>query len=187
MTHIYAGARHKHSSTKGGNNLWNVTDDHKYLSLMKQYKKKIVLEIGAHDHWEDVRVISDASGPYRNLFVPTGISMKQGQMPGYNTLEISASGVASNISEVSMDITTTYGKKTVPALSTIPLYRTNYKDYGIDKLTPEAILAAYAKMEKGSFSDTEKFLSDKAGFNPTHADLLSQGEALVEGFGLINS
>lgn len=187
VTHIYAGARNKHNIKDESNDLWFTADAEKYLSIMKKYKSKITLEIGAHDHWQDVRYIDDVTGPYRSLFIPTGMSMQQGQMPGYNTLDISdTTGVASNIRETSMDITATYGKTTVPALDDIPLYHLSYKDYGINELTPEAIKAGYAQLKATSFEHIETFLSDKEGFDASNANLFAQGKDLLAGWGLIN-
>lgn len=68
-------------------------------------------------------------------------------MPGYNTLEISDTGVASNIRQTSMDITAAYGKSSIPALDDMPLYHLNFADYGINVLTAEAIKAGYAKLQ----------------------------------------
>lgn len=186
MSHIYAGARHKHSTKKGANDLWFVDDEAKYLSIFYKHKNNIAIEIGAHDHWEDVRVIEDPElGVYRNLIVGTGMSCKQGNMPGYSTMQLSSEGVPSNLELTSLDITAVYGQEN-PALSTVPVYSLKYSDFGITKLTPEAIVSGYATLAKKSFAEQEKFLSSKEGFEASDATLFNEGKALVAGWGLVN-
>ena len=56
---------------------------------MDKYSDKVVMEIGGHDHWEDLRVFDRTKkGPIRNLMVSTGVSPDHGQLPGFSTLKI---------------------------------------------------------------------------------------------------
>ena len=87
IDHVYAGARRK----KGVDlNLWHTEPgmDYQdwYFNLWNKYEKKIILEVGAHDHFEDLRVdYTDPTHPTRNLFIPTGITPIKSQLPGFNT------------------------------------------------------------------------------------------------------
>jgi hypothetical protein len=96
------------------------------MDLMLKYKNRIILEIGAHDHWSDIRYINDNTyGPFRSLFVAPAISPIRGQMPGYAYLEIN-NGVAQNPHMVSLDITASYGQSSIPSLANVPSYRLDY-------------------------------------------------------------
>lgn len=68
----------------------------------------------------------------------------------------------------------------------MPLYHLNFADYGLNMLSPSAIKAAYAQLQKTSFENIEAFLSNKEGFNATNPNLFKQGKDLLAGWGLIN-
>jgi hypothetical protein len=55
MSHIYAGARFSHNTKGKANQLWQDQYTDEYFRLMKDYKDQIIIEIGGHDHWEDLR------------------------------------------------------------------------------------------------------------------------------------
>jgi len=47
--------------------------------MVKKHKDRIVIEPAGHDHWEDLRMISDIDGTeYRNLFIATGVTLIDG-------------------------------------------------------------------------------------------------------------
>ena len=76
IDHVYAGARVQHNSLLNPSNLWYKDYNTWYKNLWDTYNSKIVLEIGSHDHWEDLRVWNNPGGgkPERNLLVTTAIS-----------------------------------------------------------------------------------------------------------------
>ena len=79
MFHIYAGSRIKHDSSGSVSNLWDATYNQRYFDLLLKYKDKVLLEIGGHDHWEDIRYYKNKDGEmYRNLVVATGIGLDHG-------------------------------------------------------------------------------------------------------------
>jgi hypothetical protein len=70
------------------------------------YKDQIVIEIGGHDHWEDIRVYENKDGDiYRNMIIATGISLDHGQLPGFNTFKVDSSLIPNSLIESSLDIT----------------------------------------------------------------------------------
>lgn len=58
---------------------WNADWYKKYFDMVKKHKDRIVIELAGHDHWEDLRMISDIDGTeYRNLFIATGVTLIDG-------------------------------------------------------------------------------------------------------------
>jgi hypothetical protein len=58
--------------------------------LVKDYSDKLSIEVGGHDHWEDLRSFQDPETGkiYRNLLVATGVGLNHYQLPGYNTFKV---------------------------------------------------------------------------------------------------
>jgi hypothetical protein len=82
---------------------------------MKDYSDKIIIEVGGHDHWEDLRYFENNNvGPIRNLLVAAGITTKSGQLPAFNTFSIDQNLIPRNLVMTSLDITAIYGFKTLP-------------------------------------------------------------------------
>jgi hypothetical protein len=42
---------------------------------MKEFKERIIIEIAGHDHLQDLRIVEDDEGDYRNLLIANGISV----------------------------------------------------------------------------------------------------------------
>ena len=83
LTHIYAGAQIK-SATQDIKEFWFTNYTDWYFNLIKANKDQLLLEIGGHDHFEDIRVFDDidpsgiSNTLYRNLLIMTGISARNG-------------------------------------------------------------------------------------------------------------
>lgn len=70
-----------------------------YLDILRTYSDQVILEIGGHDHYADLRFHSswDVAGlkntpaefKFHNLMVAPGISPNKGQNPGVATFDIS--------------------------------------------------------------------------------------------------
>ena len=74
--HMYAGGRIKHNTTQKSQMIWDKTYNKRYFDLMLEYKDQVLLEVGAHDHWEDLRYYENKDGDaYRNLLISTGVGM----------------------------------------------------------------------------------------------------------------
>ena len=123
------------------------------MDLYYQYKDKIVMEFGAHDHWEDVRVIdAPKKGPYRNIFISTGISPVFGQLPGFSTLELDLDTMEpSNLKVTSLDITKVYGKTSIPPVGQVPYHTMNFADYGIKDLDAKSLAKELNNLQKSTF------------------------------------
>lgn len=87
-----------------------------------------MLEVAAHDHFQDLRYYSEKSGEtYRNLLLASGISPNKGQLPGFNTFTIDLEeGVAKDLVLTSIDITKAYGSDELPPLSEVQTIRIDY-------------------------------------------------------------
>lgn len=89
ITHMYAGARFKHNAKKTEQELFVDQWNERYFNLFKEHQDRVVIEVAGHDHWQDFRVFVDDDGvPYRNVFIPTGVSANHWQLPGFNTMKI---------------------------------------------------------------------------------------------------
>lgn len=166
---------------------WTDENNKWFFDLHKTYKHKIVIEFGGHDHWEDVRVEDGDSGNYRNIFVSAGVSPVFGQLPGVSTLELDLDTmVPSNLRLTSLDITSVYGKTTLPRLEDVPYHTMNFADYGIDKLDSNSLEKGFKSMKHGDFEKTLHYISDKLGFDHTNPKLYEQGLALAASWSLIN-
>jgi predicted phosphodiesterase len=185
LTHIYSGARLSHNKKNDANDLWNAADSKRYFNLAAKYKSKIILEIGAHDHWEDLRVYQNKDEPYRNLLVSTGISPNQSNMPGFSTFEISNEGNASNLVLTTLDLIKTYGLSKIPVLDELTFNQLNFSKYGFSDLSPSGLVASYDSLQSGQPETIDNFLSDKEGYD--HTQRLDQGIDLVSSWGLLTS
>ena len=89
ISHIYAGARVNHDDTQSVSSMWDSDYNSRYFDLLLAYKDQVMLEVGGHDHWEDIRVYKNKHGDiYRNLIIATGVGLDHGQLPGFNTLKV---------------------------------------------------------------------------------------------------
>ena len=89
---MYAGGRIKHDTTETSQMIWDEVYNKRYFEMMLDYNGQILLEVGAHDHWEDVRYYENTNGvfpiAYRNLLISTGIGMDHSQLPGFSTFHL---------------------------------------------------------------------------------------------------
>ena len=56
---MYAGAKFNNEN-HGVKEVWNANYTDWYFNLIKENKDRFLLEIGGHDHYEDVRVYYDS-------------------------------------------------------------------------------------------------------------------------------
>jgi len=156
---------------------------------MYAYKDKIILEVGGHDHMEDLRIFnSNSKGPYRNLFIGCAVSPDHEQMPGFNTFAIEGDEmVPRDLRLTTIDLEATYGKNPAPPLSEVPVRHLQFTDYGIDSLTAEALSSSFSKFDSESFQDQLKFLTTKEGFDPADAHEDAEGISLLNSWGLLNN
>ena len=160
LSHVYAGSRLKHDPNGKPNDLWRLDYTETYFKMMLKYVDKIVLEVGAHDHWMDLRYFeSNSYAPYRPLFVAPGVSMNHDNFPGYSTFEIH-NGKPSNLVLRTMDITNTIGKTTLPSFSSIcqrdiysnltwpiPINTFKFSSVGISGLDAASLKLAYSSLQ----------------------------------------
>jgi len=77
ITHIYAGARMEHDKHFATQPLWKTEHSNRFFKLVKKYSNKLSIEVGGHDHWEDLRSFQDprTGKVYRNLLIATGVGL----------------------------------------------------------------------------------------------------------------
>ena len=96
-------------------------------------------------------------------------------------------GVAHDLVVTSMDITSLYGKTTLPAVWNIPMYQSRFKDIGIDNLSPKALSESLHKIKNTSnIQKVLNFLSDRLGYNHAVPKLKETGQTYNASWGLIS-
>jgi hypothetical protein len=151
---------------------------------MKDFSDKIIIEVGGHDHWEDLRFYdNNNAGPIRNLFVAAGVTPKSGQLPAFNSFIVDENLIPRGLVMTSLDITSVYGQKSIPPLSTIPQHTLDFqKDYGLYDLTAASIKNMLFRFSD-NFELLKNYLVDKVGYSTKPSD----GLKLYQDWGLINS
>jgi len=99
--HVYDGARYQ------GNDLWKEEPTKEYNELLRDYHENIVIEVGAHDHYADLRYHSSHNVPdlkdtseqfyFHNIVINPGITPNKGQNPGIAMLEIDENNLPINV------------------------------------------------------------------------------------------
>ena len=147
-----------------------------------QYKEQIIIEIGGHDHWQDVRYYKNKQGEiYRNLLIAAAISPDHGQMPGFNTFKVEDQ-VVKDLVETNIDITKTYGLFAPPPLEDIPTY-----SYDFSKILPDLSVESIDKFyEESSLDDFLQLISNKLGYKTSDPDMYKDGLDLAASWGLIS-
>lgn len=154
-----------------------------YMDLIEKYQDQIVLEIGGHDHWQDVRYYKSPGGKqmYRNLLVATGVSPDHGQMPGFNTFKVEDQQVV-HLVETSLDLPKTYDMETPISLDDLTTYEMDYS-----KILPDLSVDSIDKFyEESILDDFLKFISDKNGFPSSDPEMYEQGLDLGASWGLVS-
>ena len=87
--------------------LWTEKYTARYFELMLAYKDTVMIELGGHDHWADLRALESKDGDaYRNLYIAAGISANHNQMPGFTTMEIDGNQlIPKNLQTTAVDLT----------------------------------------------------------------------------------
>lgn len=185
MDHIYAAGRWKHKTHPKANSLWLSDYSKWYWDLIEQYQSQIIIEIGGHDHWEDLRIFDrDTKGPLRNLLVAVGVSPDHKQLPGFNTFEIDSDLMPKSLVMTSLDITKAYGSSTIPPLSSLPTYHIDFSsDFGLKDLTIKSIKTMLDGLS-GNLSSLKEYMVNKVGYPVSK---LKDGLKLYEDWGLIDS
>ena len=150
------------------------------------HRHQILIEFGGHDHWEDLRVYTTRHYNLRNIFISSGISPVFRQLPGFSTLELDLDKMRlSNLVMTSLDITSVYGKTTIPPLNEVPHYTMRFADYGINNLDSLSLEKSFANL-KTSHARTLEYISDKLGFNHQNPRLFRMGLNLASTWSLIS-
>lgn len=94
LDHIYAGGRYEEQQ------LWDTTENNQYFEMLRNYHDVVVIEVGGHDHFADLRFhlsknvagLDDTSDPefyFHNLFVAPGATTYGNSNPGVSKFELS--------------------------------------------------------------------------------------------------
>ena len=110
--HIYPGAKYK-SIAKAN---WIETYSNAYFKIIRKHHDKIVMEIGAHDHFSDLRYHSNKDAPYfyHNILISPGVTPITKQNPGFATFDIDLTMTPTNLTMTFLDLDKTYGMKSAP-------------------------------------------------------------------------
>ena len=94
IQHVYGGAR------ANNHPMWFTYPNNIYFDLLSQYKEKIIIEIGGHDHFTSMRYhtnydVLDTTVPapddallFHNILINPSVSPWNGNNPGISKFEI---------------------------------------------------------------------------------------------------
>jgi hypothetical protein len=85
-----------------------------------------------------------------------------------------------------MDVTAAYGKSKAPSFDEMQFYTMKFADFGFNDMTPQGIAKGYENLKKTSWSNQEKFMTNKLGFDASDPKLFKQGIEALSAWGLIS-
>lgn len=90
---------------------WADEYNEKYLDLLHRHQDQVIIELGSHEHWSDLRTLADDAGKfYRNLHVATAITPNHMSLPGFSVLTVDVDeAIPSGLRDTFFDVTKTYG------------------------------------------------------------------------------
>lgn len=149
----------------------------------------IVLEVGGHDHYADLRFhtsqnvanIKDAKDKFNfhNLFVSPGMTPYGDSNPGVSKFELDSNLVPQNLRMEFLDLDATFGKTSVP-YSEAKFWTVDYaKDYGVTYMTSDSLADFYDKLASQDEGITLNYLISKLGFDYNDSQQRQQGIALL--------
>jgi hypothetical protein len=151
--------------------------------LFKKYQSQIVLEVGGHDHWTDLRYIDDPTGAYRNLFIPISIGLDHGNLPGVSNFKIQEKTFTPyDLVVNSLDIRETYGMSQIPRLDQITTHVLEFKNFGILSLTAPALKKSLTTLDRKNIQGEVALIISKNGYGPEDP----QGMKLVKSWSLLD-
>ena len=87
-SHIYPGIRYN-AKEEQGEQLWDTENTETYFKLLEEYKDRVLIELGGHDHFTSLRTHeSDSGGYFHNIAITAGISPRYSNNPGVTSFEI---------------------------------------------------------------------------------------------------
>ena len=77
--HIYGGSKTDFLKPESFTDEWTPEFSHEYFDIIDRYRDSLMLEVGAHDHFESLRLdVDDQGNLYRPLLIVTGVSPNHG-------------------------------------------------------------------------------------------------------------
>jgi hypothetical protein len=171
LDHEYAGNRYK------DHQLWTKEYNEKYFQLIRDYHEQVIIEVGGHDHYADLRYHSsyhvaslkdtDEKFYFHNLFVAPGATPYGNSNPGVSMFELDAELKPMNLKIEYLDLDATFGMDSVP-YDSAQWWSLDYaKDYAVDYITADSLHDFYLRLKDQSEDDTVNYLVSKLGFNPS--------------------
>ena len=162
---MYPGAKYTGSSSDQFHSNYND----KYFSVLEKYHDRIVIEVGAHDHFADLRYNSFGSGSsktyYHNFLEAPGCTPDKNQNPGIAIFEVDHTTlVAQNLRMVFLPIDQTYGMSSIPSVSSLPFRDYSMSQFGLTKLSP-LDLHNFKTLIEPDETLTQNYLVTKLGYN----------------------
>jgi len=173
LDHEYAGARWK------AKQLWDNDYNNRYFDMLRTYKDSVVIEVGGHDHFADLRYhssyhvadLEDSSTKFyfHNLFVAPGATTYGNSNAGIAYFELTSDYVPTNLRLEFLDLDSTNAVVGTdrPTYEDAVWWSIDYaKQYGVTKLTPDALHDFYTTLKDQDEDKTVDYLVSKLGFNP---------------------
>lgn len=178
--HIYPGA--KYNSKAKAN--WDETYSNAYFDIIGQHHDKIVMEIGAHDHFSDIRYHSNKDAAtyfYHNILISPGVTPRNKQNPGFATFDIDLSMTPTNLKMTFLDLDKTFGMESAPNdINAVPINVVDFsKEFGLKDISAAALSKFKDKLAADN-SLTERFMVRKLGFDFNDADQKSEALDILQ-------
>lgn len=154
LDHEYAGARWH------AKQLWDDAYNSKYFDMLRTYKDSVVIEVGGHDHFADLRYHSsyhvadlkdsDTKFYFHNLFVAPGATPYGNSNPAVSMFELEYSNskyVPKNLKIEYLDLDATFDKQSVPYSDATWWSLDWAKDFGVTELTPDSLHEFYTVLK----------------------------------------
>ena len=126
--------------------LWHDQQASRWFQILRDNADKIVIEVGAHDHFGDLRYHSSdnvldfadtqTKFDFHNMIVAPGVTPNKGNNPGVAMFEVSADGVPSNLKFEFMDLVPQMGANSIE-YEDVQFLSLDMSDYGLTTLTAD--------------------------------------------------
>ena len=143
--------------------------ERRYFELIEKYRGKIIIEVGAHDHFADIRYHATKNSTneyFHNILLSPGVTPMDGSNPGVMTFEVDLNTmVPQNLKMIFLDLDKTLGWESIPNdVSEIPVNVVDFeKEFGLKELSGAALNEFKKKLE-GDNEMTKRYLTMKLGF-----------------------
>ena len=143
-----------------------------YLSILDEFKDKILIELAGHDHFASLRAHESATGEtYHNIFIAPGITPWYNNNPAVSSLEVrkdddSGTLIPHNLRTTFLNLEPTLGKDEPLSYDELEFRELSFEEtYGVKDLTAKSIIDLARRLADDEALHKD-YLVRKLGFDP---------------------